>query len=138
MHDRAVVVGTIGDVDQAGGTRSRHWIAALALMACCVATTPRFLFDHAPSIQRMSAPWALALTTWWLLPLSLFLLAARSTLALVVGGTGYVAAAAYLLAATYRNEHSTAGFGIVFTPIYLSFALLALIGLERLARSLGP
>ena len=90
----------------------------LPVAGCVAVTLPRFLLDTTDSIQRMPVPWAAALTAWWCLPLLGLLTTAR------VAGLS--------LAATYRNTHSTAAFGIYFMPLYLAAGVGVLLGVEAL------
>lgn len=105
-------------------------VRAVALTACAAVTLPRFLSDEGPSIRRMTWQWATGVTLWWLLPLALFLLSVRTRVLLIVGAVAYVATAAVVLAAVYEDEHSTAAFGIVFTPICLCVAVAMVVGGE--------
>lgn len=109
-------------------------VRIIALAACVAVTLPRFLFDHAAAIQRMTLPWAVTITGWWLLPLFWFLRTAKSTILLWVGGILYVATAGVSLNSTYANDHSTAGFGVFFVPIYLAIGVAMVLGVERAVR----
>jgi hypothetical protein len=104
----------------------------LPVGGCVAVTLPRFLLDSTDSIQRLAVPWAAALTAWWCLPLLWLLRTARSRAAAWAGSAGYIAAAGFSLAATYRNTHSTTGFGIMFVPVYLAAGVGLLLGLEAL------
>jgi hypothetical protein len=104
----------------------------LPVAGCVAVTLPRFLLDSTDSIQPMAVPWAVALTAWWCLPLLWLLRTARSSATAWAGSATYVAVAGCSLAATYRNTHSTAGFGIMFVPVYLAVGVGLLLGLEAL------
>lgn len=112
-----------------GGRGNSRW---LPLPACVAVTAPRFLLDSADSIQRMSLPWAVAMTGWWCLPLLWMLGTARSKRLARVGGGAYVIFAALILTAIYRDTHSTAGFGILFVPAYLGGGIAVLLWIEAL------
>jgi hypothetical protein len=104
----------------------------LPLVGCVAVSLPRFLLDSTDSIQRATVPWAVALTVWWCLPLVWLLRTARSTVVARGGSAAYVVFAGFSLAATYRNTHSTAAFGIVFWPPYLAAGIAVLLGVEAL------
>jgi hypothetical protein len=106
-------------------------VVAVALVACVGVTLPRFLFDEAASIRHMSLVPALVATVWWLIPLFVFVLRVRSRAVLVVGAVAYISTAGLSLAATYRNDHSTAAFGIFFVPPLLIAAVAIVLALDR-------
>ena len=112
--------------------RASSPIAAVAVLACVGATLPRFLFDEAASIRHMPFVPAVFATAWWLIPLVVFLLGVRSSVVLVAGAVGYVLTAGLSLAATYRNDHSTAAFGIYFVPPLLIVGVVLLLVVDRL------
>jgi hypothetical protein len=100
-------------------------------------TFPRFLLDSGESIQRMTVPWAAAVTVWWCLPLLGLLLGSQSRMLRWGGSMIYVGVAAWTLAGVYRSESSTAVFGIVFPPLYLALAVAVLLGLEAVTLRRG-
>lgn len=107
----------------------------LPLAGCAAVTFPRFLLDSADSIQRVGLVWALGLTAWWCLPLLWFTATAHSAALWWAGSAAYVSFAAWSLAATYGNTHSTAGFGLFLVPIYLAGVAMAIVGTEQLLRT---
>jgi hypothetical protein len=105
----------------------------LPLAGCFGVTFPRFLIDSTDSIQPMPLPWAALMASWWCLPLLWLLRSARSATLAWAGSVSYVVFAAFSQAATYRDTHSTAIFGVAFWPPYLAIGIAVLLGLEAVA-----
>jgi hypothetical protein len=114
------------------------WPLRLLLLAALAGVTaPRLLLDEASAIRPMAFWWTALFTAWWAAPLALLLIAARTTLVVGLGGAGYIVIAAVLQAAAYRNEHSTAFFGVLFTPAFLTVGVILLLLGEEVAKWLG-
>lgn len=105
------------------------WVSAVAAAAI---TMPRFLFDSTDSIQPLSFPWAIGLTVWWCAPLLLLMTAARLPLVRYGGAVAYLVGTASVLSAVYGDTSSTAIFGIVFVPAYLTVAVALVVGADRI------
>ena len=114
-------------------------LLAVALTFCAAVTLPRFLLDSTDSIQPASLPWALVLTFYWCAPLAVLVAFARTSVLGVVGAGAYVIGTGFWLAAVYRNEDSTAAFGVFFGPLYFGVGVAVLLAVEALwIRMAGP
>jgi hypothetical protein len=123
-HDRGV---TVRDRIRDAGVST--WVAVAAAIAI---TMPRFLLDSTDSIQSLSVPWAVGLTAWWCAPLFLLMTTARLPVIRYGGVLAYLAVAALVLPAVYRDTSSTAIFGVVLVPVYLTMAVVVVVGADRL------
>ncbi len=108
------------------------------LLLCGLLAFATFTTSSADAIQPMSTDWAAGLTFWWCAPLIAVSLLPVRRASVIAFGIAYGLGEGLALQGAYSSDSSTAGFGVVFGPIYVAgpaavFALVMrpLLGTRR-------
>ena len=95
-----------------------------------------FLFvDLGGTVSGSVHPVLAAIALVWSGPFFLYGVLVRTRLVAVLGGTALLAATAGFLVALFRDQHSTAGLGLLTIPFWLYLGALVVLVVDRLISS---